>query len=445
MEKPLRSMRRGTNREGASAWACLSVFILLIFTRSPLEGSGAGTTGGAILNMPVGARAIAMGEAYAAQADDVSSLYWNPAGIAILNQSQASFMYNASIQDQRYNHAAVALPLENGGVGAGLSYLTYGSINGYDVQGRPAGNVDAYSGVATLGGAWLGDFWSGGINVKGIQESLADVKATGFASDLGLNVLYPEETLAGTLRFGLALRNWGSGLKFLQENDPFPTEWRMGMAAVQALNGRVNLSLDWGKARGSPWAVYVGGEYWPGKWVALRTGYAGTGAEGSGLRAGLGLRIKDVSFDYAYSPYGDLGMAHRYELSYRFGAIRPLLTPEERRILRRGKTAMRQGRYGEAALLFNSLIEMEPRYRPVRRLFKTAMKGNERQEQMMIGMNTFEFHPAGGAPKRRDLDTEETAEIIKLLSVDATTLATAQPSSGAEKGPERPHAPEALP
>ena len=55
-----------------------------------------GTSGGQILNMGVGARAIAMGEAYTAQADDVSSLYWNPAGIGLLNQSQASFMYNQS-------------------------------------------------------------------------------------------------------------------------------------------------------------------------------------------------------------------------------------------------------------------------------------------------------------------------------------------------------------
>jgi long-subunit fatty acid transport protein len=65
-----------------------------------------------------------MGEAYTAMADDVSSLYWNPAGIAILNQSQASFMYTQWLKDLQYHNASVAMPLENGGIGASVSYLS---------------------------------------------------------------------------------------------------------------------------------------------------------------------------------------------------------------------------------------------------------------------------------------------------------------------------------
>ena len=56
--------------------------------------SGPGTTAADVLNIPVGARAIGMGEAYTAQADDVSSLYWNPAGLALMQERQASFMYD---------------------------------------------------------------------------------------------------------------------------------------------------------------------------------------------------------------------------------------------------------------------------------------------------------------------------------------------------------------
>src|ERR1700730_6994694 len=103
-----------------------------------LASSVGGTSGSEVLSIPVGARAIGMGEAYTAQADDVSSLYWNPAGLAILNQSQASFMYNQNIQDVTYSHLAVATPLENGGLGASLSYLSFGTINGFDSQGMPA-------------------------------------------------------------------------------------------------------------------------------------------------------------------------------------------------------------------------------------------------------------------------------------------------------------------
>ncbi len=404
------------------------------FAGSLALASGPGTSGGQILEIPVGARAIAMGEAYTAMADDVSSLYWNPAGIALLNQSQASFMYDQSFMDMNYSYGAVATPLENGGLGASLSYLGFGPINGYDTTGAPTGNVKAYSDVATIGGAWLGDFWSAGFNAKGVQGTLADVNATGFASDVGVNLIYPREVMTGTLRLGATIRNLGTGMKYLQYNDPFPTEYRVGLAAVQMMDKKLNLSMDYGKVNDANGAVYAGAEYWLGSHIALRTGYAGTSAEGSGLRAGIGLRVGDLSFDYAYSQNGDLGMTNRYEMTYRFGAIRPLLSPEERAILRRGKQAMAEGRYGEAVMLFNSLIDLEPTYKPVRRLIKTAMGGYEKQDEYAKNLNKFKFAP-GKAVSSTDNNPGEMAELEQLLNLsnDSEQASVMKPSASKEK------------
>src|SRR5690349_8398397 len=96
-------------------------FFVLAFP-GVLWSSSPGTSGGSILSLPVGARAIAMGEAFAAQADDSSSLYWNPAGMALMNQSEASFMYNRFFNDLSFQNASVAVPVDNGGLGAALSY-----------------------------------------------------------------------------------------------------------------------------------------------------------------------------------------------------------------------------------------------------------------------------------------------------------------------------------
>ena len=63
-----------------------------------------------------GARAIAMGEAYTAQADDASSLYWNPAGLALMRERQASFMYDQMYQGMSFQNANVGIPLENGAI-----------------------------------------------------------------------------------------------------------------------------------------------------------------------------------------------------------------------------------------------------------------------------------------------------------------------------------------
>src|SRR5690349_6579827 len=186
------------------------VFASLLASMPTLIFGSAGTSGGNVLNIPVGARAIAMGEAYTAQADDVSSLYWNPAGIAILNQSQASFMYNQFLKDQTYHNASVATPLENGGIGGSLSYLSFGQIKGFDEHGITTSDVTAYSGVATVGGGWLLGPLSIGTNLKAVQAKLADVSATGVAADAGGIWTFQHEVLGGTVRAGATVRNLGS-------------------------------------------------------------------------------------------------------------------------------------------------------------------------------------------------------------------------------------------
>src|SRR5215510_2370911 len=79
--------------------------------------AGPGTTSADVLKIPVGARAVGMGEAYVAQADDVSSLYWNPAGLALMQERQASFMYDQMYQDLKFQNANIGIPLENGAIG----------------------------------------------------------------------------------------------------------------------------------------------------------------------------------------------------------------------------------------------------------------------------------------------------------------------------------------
>jgi hypothetical protein len=406
----------------------LLVGILLFMI--PSRSLAAGTNGGLILNTPVGARAIAMGEAYTAQSDDVSSLYWNPAGIGILNQSQASFLYNQSIQGMSFNNLSVATPLENGGIGASLSYLSYGKIDGYNAQDQPIGNVSAYSGAATVGAAFFsGQSWAGGVNLKGVQGSLAGIKATGMASDFGLTYIHPQLLYDGTLRLAATIRNLGTGLTYIDQKDPFPLEYRMGAAAVQMLHQKLNVSADVGKVRDSRVSGYLGTEYWVVPQIALRGGWVGSDQEGSGLRAGIGIRIKDFSFDYAYSHYGDLGMSNLFEMSVRFGVIRPTLSPEEREILHRAKLAYAHERYGESTLLFNSLLELEPNYRPAKRFLITSMRSFDVQDRQRNAIGkSYNMTVYRG---RMDIDHEdpETKELVNLLSEGEETQTAANAAS----------------
>ena len=100
-----------------------------------------------------------------------------------------------------------------------------------------------------MGAAWLGNQWSAGVNVKGIQEKLSDVSANGFAFDGGFDAIYPKPVLGGTLRFASVFQNLGSSMKFLQQSDPLPTDWKVGVAAVQMMDRKLNLALDYGKPK----------------------------------------------------------------------------------------------------------------------------------------------------------------------------------------------------
>lgn len=390
----------------------------------PVWASGPGTSGADVLKIGVGARAIGMGEAYVAQADDVSSLYWNPAGLALMIERQASFMYNQMYQDLKFQNANIGIPLENGAIGASLSYLSYGDIAGYDASGASIGNQSAYSAVGTLGGAWLGNQWSAGVNLKGIQQKLADVKATGAAFDIGANVIYPRPVLGGTLRLAGAVRNLGGDVKFEQQKDPLPMDMKVGLAAVQLLDKKLNFSMDYTKPREDTGYLSTGFEYWLVPFLALRAGYLNNKDEGMGMRAGLGIRIKGVSFDYAYAGQGELGMSHRYELSLRFGEPRPILTAEERKILQQAKAAMRQERYEQATLLFDSLIELEPRYKPARRYMKTAMAKLEGQQAQMLARQGKLFQP-GTETTARKPGLPEMDDLEQLLNLGSPRSAQA--------------------
>src|SRR5437879_1705175 len=85
--------------------------------------SKAGTTAAAFLEIPVGARAIGMGGAFVGTANDVTSLYWNPAGAARLEHSEAAFSHTNWIADMNFDYAALSVPLENFGT-FGLSFTS---------------------------------------------------------------------------------------------------------------------------------------------------------------------------------------------------------------------------------------------------------------------------------------------------------------------------------
>jgi len=65
-----------------------------------------GTTAAQFLKIGVGSRAVGMGGAFTATADDITAIYWNPGGLAAAGGNEAVFNHVAWFADMKYDFAA---------------------------------------------------------------------------------------------------------------------------------------------------------------------------------------------------------------------------------------------------------------------------------------------------------------------------------------------------
>jgi outer membrane protein OmpA-like peptidoglycan-associated protein len=141
------------------------------------------------------------------------------------------------------------------------------------------------------------------------------------------------------LSFGATLQNLTtSRIKFINEEYLLPETLRGGVAVRVPIGSRfkLNLGTDVAKLLGSSndeIRVYSGGELRISEVFAMRGGYKFHDTELSRWGAGFGVIIpmnwfgrSSTELDYAYSPMGAFDtQAHRFSLSFSFGAIQPVL------------------------------------------------------------------------------------------------------------------------
>jgi hypothetical protein len=358
----LTSLDSGLRHAGMTAW--LLAFCLLPFAMPSAFAADPGTTTGELLKIPDSARAVGMGEAYTAAADDSSALYWNPAGLSFAQQKDASFMETTLIENVNYEHLSFAAPGDNYSFGTSLSYLGFGSIQGYDnnpAGGQPTGNVTAYSYDYTAGiSAFVMDRLSLGLTGSYLREDLANTNAGTFAANVGAMYGLESHPLEGDYRLGLSALNLGPGLKYVTDSAPLPRKIAMGAEAMHVGDIPLNLTADFTMPNDNSNYISVGSEYWFKEIVAFRLGYTDSNDVGRGLRLGMGLKLREFLFDYAYGSFGDFGVTNRIELSYKWGEKIHQLNKEQRAVLKEAKRAGDQGDYVQQILAMNELLEKDP-------------------------------------------------------------------------------------
>ena len=280
-----------------------------------------GTTAAPFLGIAVGARPLGMGGAYTAVSGDAASLYWNPAAISRMKQSEAMLVHTKWLAAMNFNFAGFAFPLEKGAMGVSVTMLDAGEMEQTteEMQEGTGLTFSAYdvAGAVTYGFPLTDRFYLG-FTGKFIYQSIWNETASGVAMDVG--TLY--ETPLKNLWLGMSISNFGTDMKLTGKdlyhyydpdvtrsgnNDkilstietdswPLPLNVRLGVAYERPIiNEKNNLlvAIDLQHPNDNTESVNFGGEWEWNKQVAVRCGYKSLFQQDSeeGITAGLGLKL----------------------------------------------------------------------------------------------------------------------------------------------------------
>ena len=204
------------------------LFIFAMFNTGVSFALGPGTTGATFLKFGVGAKQVAMGEASVASTDDVNSIYWNPAGLANIENRQISLMHNEWFMGIRYEYLAYCQPMF-GGVGGIAGTLLW--IDGIERRISDTLASDGYIPARDIAltvsySKKIIENINAGANVKIISEQLDDVISTGFAADIGMLIKLPEDRWTA----GIMVQNLGYMPPFISDQLLLPINLKAGLA-----------------------------------------------------------------------------------------------------------------------------------------------------------------------------------------------------------------------
>ena len=175
--------------------------------------SNVGTTAASFLKVGIGARALAMGEAYTTLAEDASGVFWNPGATANLEKTQAQYFHQSYLADIAYDFGVVTMPLSGfGTMSAFLGNMDFGEIERTSVQYQDGTGEKASANSFVCGLSYaraLTDRFSIGGNIKYVHEGIWHSASSGYAFDVGL--LY--KTFFKNIRIGMSISNFGTRMK----------------------------------------------------------------------------------------------------------------------------------------------------------------------------------------------------------------------------------------
>ena len=315
-------LRLKKQKKNAVYFICLVATLFIIFSMNAQSATGDYGTD-SIFSTGVGSRALAMGGAFSALANDSSACFYNPAGLQNSEKQQIAFLHYPLLADTLYNSITYSYPiLDFGAIGLAIYRVSTQDIQTYDASDFLIGTINYEQYKATLAYAnKLNEQFIAGIGINIISLNLLNVNAYGFGADLG--IMYEPFEFVSLAIVGRNLINPSLTLNTTKEE--FPREYVAGIAIkipMKPIN--VYLTSDVVLPEEAGLKIKAGIELTGFDLASLRAGY-----DGDALCLGGGIKFMGVSFDYAYLLNEYFGGLSRFTVSYDFG-----LTLEEQKIER---------------------------------------------------------------------------------------------------------------
>lgn len=312
---------------------------------------------GEFMAIGVGARALGMGSAQVAIANDVTAGYWNPAGLASINYPEFALMHEEHFGDLvNYNYGAVAIPY-GPDMSFGLSVMRL-SVDGipdtrnalidvrtgeviFDIN-NPNARIDP-SKIKEFNNtdwAFYGTFakrqsqnFSWGANIKVVSRNIAEHTALGIGFDVGA-IYKPSDNLflgANVMDVTTTLIAWSGG-----RNELVSPTVKLGAAyGIEFLSGTWLPTMDFDiRFENRQFAstfyvgpvsfdVHAGLEYNYKNIFMIRAGYN----EVKEFTIGAGVKLPKLNIDYSYARFSG-SEVERLPDTHRISLILTLETPK---------------------------------------------------------------------------------------------------------------------
>jgi hypothetical protein len=295
------------------------VLLLLFITAATLPAQLAGSPG-AFARMGFGARGMGMGNALSAVKQGENSGYYNPAIVALLEESNASVSYGILSLDRNLNSIFYSLPIDtNAGISFGILNAGTSEIDGRDIDGFHTEMYSVSENQFSLSFALRIRKVAIGLTTKLYYFSLFEkLASTTVGFDFG--VAYPVSsrlTLGAVYRDFSSKYRWETGKLYGQYGnstiEKFPTLQTIAASYVLDQFGGI-LSAEVERSNKGTTVIRIGGEITPIDAITFRAGIDGWNVKDTDLAHpsfGFTLRAPSIadwkpSVNYAYilEPYG---------------------------------------------------------------------------------------------------------------------------------------------